>query len=61
MTSLAAIVLLMPLADPEPKPKLVPVGPNVAVEIQGKERRVIVKSVVCLRMGGLEGVLNCTS
>ena len=58
MTSLSVAVFLLAFADSEPKPKLVPVGPNVAVEFQGKERRVIVKASVCLRLGGLEGVLT---
>jgi hypothetical protein len=42
------------------KPKLVEVGPNIVVEIQGKTRRVVVKAEVCLRKGPLEGLLTRT-
>jgi hypothetical protein len=41
-------------------PKRVPVGQNVMLEIEGKQKRVIVSSKVCLRMGPLEGLLTRT-
>jgi hypothetical protein len=49
---------------PAPVPRLVTkrteVGKNVLLEVTGKERRVIVKSVVVLREGALEGLLTRT-
>jgi hypothetical protein len=39
------------------KIKTVPVGPNVAVEIQGQSRRVIINAAVCLREGQLEHLM----
>jgi hypothetical protein len=40
--------------------KRVPVGKNVVLEVEGKKKRVIVSSKVCLRMGALEGLLTRT-
>jgi hypothetical protein len=47
-------------AKPEAKPalKTTEVGKNVTLEVKGKERRVIVKAVVVLREGQLEGLLT---
>jgi hypothetical protein len=39
---------------PAPAIKQVKMGPNVILEVQGKKRRVIVRSRVCLRKGQLE-------
>jgi hypothetical protein len=47
-------------APPKVMPKRVPVGANVELEIEGKQKRVIVASKVCLRMGPLEGLLTRT-
>lgn len=50
-----------PQAKPKEKPaeaKKVLVGPNVWLEVQGQERRVLVSAEVCLREGALE-VLLC--
>ena len=48
-------------ADDPPKPaaeaKRKELGPNVAIEVQGDERRVIVTAAVVLREGRLEGLL----
>jgi hypothetical protein len=44
----------------EPPVKRVEIEKNVSLEIQGKQRRVIVKAVVCLRDGPLEGLLTRT-
>jgi hypothetical protein len=56
---------LFPAEEPPPKAPLPPVaettrkevGKNVFLEVQGKKRRVVVKSTVCLREGVLEGLL----
>jgi hypothetical protein len=59
MTPLILVALAGVAApDPEPKPRLVKVGPNVVLEINGKQRRVIVTSSVVLRKGPLEGLLT---
>jgi hypothetical protein len=42
----------------EPKPKLVKVGKNVVLEINGEQKRVIVQAEVCLTKGPLEGLLT---
>jgi hypothetical protein len=42
------------------KPKVVKIGDNVYLEIDGKQRRVIVKAKICLREGRLEGLLTRT-
>jgi len=44
-------------ADP-PEAKRKSLGPNVAIEIQGDDRRVVVGAVVVLREGRLEGLLT---
>jgi hypothetical protein len=41
-------------AAPEPEAKRTLLGPNVYLEIQGKRRRVLLSSEVCLRRGPLE-------
>jgi hypothetical protein len=41
-------------------PKRVSVGPNVVLEVEGKQRRVIVSARVCYRTGALEGLLTRT-
>jgi hypothetical protein len=38
--------------------KRVVVGPNVVLEIQGRIRRVVISSSVCLRQGRMEGLLT---
>jgi hypothetical protein len=53
-------VLSLPGAPAKARPKKVPVGPNVVLEIDGTNRRVIVSSRVCLRKGPLEGLLTRT-
>ncbi|MGL4551667.1 MAG: YdjY domain-containing protein, partial [Gemmataceae bacterium] len=55
---MTALLLCLALADPEPPTKTVKVGPNVAVEFQGKGRRVVVEAAVCLTRGPLEGLLT---
>lgn len=50
-----------PASAPKPKapePKKVLVGPNIWLEVQGKDRRVIVSAEICKREGPLE-VLLC--
>jgi hypothetical protein len=49
---------LAPVA--KPAGKMVEVGKNVILEVAGKDRRVIVKSIVVLREGQLEGLLTRT-
>ena len=56
MLPLAAIALLVPLADPAPKAKLVKVGPNIVADL-GK-KTVTLNAAVCLRNGALEGLLT---
>jgi hypothetical protein len=48
----------LPAAPKKPEVKTVRVGPNVSVEFEGENRRVVVKAVVCLREGALEGLLT---
>lgn len=55
---LAALLGTHAPAVEKPMPKQVRVGPNVVVEIVGKERRVIVNASVVLRKGPLEGLLT---
>src|SRR2546430_2111367 len=60
------VLLLLPaglavaVAPPTPAPpsKRVVIGPNVFLEIQGKARRVVVPSSVCLRKGRVEGLVT---
>src|SRR4051794_19165282 len=47
-----------PGSSAEPEARRTEVGKNVVLEIKGKERRVIVQAVVCLREGPLEGLLT---
>jgi hypothetical protein len=50
-----------PEEKPREKPaekKVVPVGTNVSLEVQGDRRRVLVSGQVCLREGILEGLLT---
>lgn len=58
---LCLLFALTPLAllaqDKQTKPKTVPIGPNVTLEV-GETRRVIVTAEVCLRKGPLEGLLT---
>jgi hypothetical protein len=60
----AAVALALPAslatsqAESAPEVKRVPVGKNVVVEIQGEQRRVVVRASVCLREGQLEGLLT---
>jgi hypothetical protein len=44
----------------KPALKTTEIGKNVLLEVQGKEKRVIVKSIVVLREGQLEGLLTRT-
>src|SRR5262245_36699783 len=44
--------------DPKAAVKRTEIGKNVFLEVEGKTRRVIVKSTVCLREGALEGLLT---
>jgi hypothetical protein len=63
MTALLLLgVFLTPMQTSEPMPaiKTAKVGPNVVVEISGKQRRVIVQSKVVLTKGPLEGLLTRT-
>jgi hypothetical protein len=48
------------LAQPKPaaEPKRVPLSKNIFLEIDGKTKRVIVESKVCLRQGSLEQLLT---
>jgi len=53
-----------PAQKPQPAPKAtttkkIEVGKNVFLEIEGKKRRVLVKSEVCRRMDQLEHLLCC--
>jgi hypothetical protein len=45
---------------PKPKAKTTEIGKNVLLEVAGADRRVIVKSLVVLREGPLEGLLTRT-
>jgi hypothetical protein len=47
-----------PMPRAAPKVKVVPLGPNIVLEVEGKVRRVVVKAAVCLREGPLEGLLT---
>lgn len=47
-----------PRPPAEPPVKRTEVGKNVVLEIEGKQRRVIVQAAVCLREGPLEGLLT---
>lgn len=47
-----------PPAAPSAPAKKVPVGKNVALEVQGDKRRVLVDAYVCLRQGQLEQFLT---
>lgn len=59
MRLLICFAVVAPLAGhAAPEKKRVPVGPNVALEVEGKQRRVIVQAAVCLRKGPLEGLLT---
>lgn len=44
--------------DPAPTVKKIDIGPGVVLEVQGKKRRVLVQSIVCLRKGPLEMLLT---
>jgi hypothetical protein len=44
--------------DAQDAPKRVPIGNNVVVEIDGKQKRVLVNAYVCLRQGQLEQLLT---
>lgn len=55
ITAFAAPLLSSRAAD---NARRVPVGPGVALEIDGETRRVVVKSVVVLKKGVLEGLLT---
>jgi hypothetical protein len=52
------VVLVPSQADGPPEVKRVAVARNVALEIQGDKRRVVVAARVCLREGQLEGLLT---
>lgn len=54
-TFFAAALLSRANAD---SPRRVPIGPGVALEIEGEARRVVVKAVVVLKKGVLEGLLT---
>jgi hypothetical protein len=47
-------------AQPKPaaEPKRIPLGKNISLEIDGKTKRVIVETKVCLRQGSLEQLLT---
>ena len=47
-----------PPPKPEEKPKTVAVGKNVALEVQGGQRRVLVNGYICLREGQLEQLVT---
>lgn len=55
---LASVLLSPPLTRAEPAVKRTEVGKNVCLEVDGKQRRVVVQAVVCLREGPLEGLLT---
>jgi hypothetical protein len=55
---LGIIVSAAPMPEPKPGIKTVKVGPNVVVEFEGKQRRVVVQSKVVLTKGPLEGLLT---
>lgn len=59
-TALALLIVaaFAPTPTEKPKPKLVKVGPNVVLEVEGTKRRVLVEAKVVLRTGPLEGLLT---
>lgn len=58
LTILALLGLAVPLCgQPNPPPGRKPLAKNLFFEVNGKQRRVIVTSIVCFREGALEGLL----
>jgi len=58
LTLLAAALVAGAPGPAKPAVKRVPIGKNVVLEVEGKQRRVIVQAGVCLREGVLEGLLT---
>jgi hypothetical protein len=57
-TLLSAVLAAGSIASAEtPKPQRVKIGPNVFLEIEGKQRRVIIDAYVVLRQGMLEQLM----
>src|SRR5262249_54097432 len=45
-------------ADGPPEVKRIEAGKDVFVEVQGEQRRVVIRATICLREGQLEGLLT---